>query len=310
VNDKASFCGHCGAELTEGGRFCGECGQPASQDPPSVKADAAVQAPREQTAPGKAAGQPGKSMKTRLVISLAMVLILGAGAWGGYKWMKSRVPQLPVAQQPTQPATTVQPQPEAQEKAKQPSQPASTAQIQPEAQKKPRGQSPNINAPARIVRGWIGLNIQEVPWDVARQIGMATPSGALVVSCEPGGPAALRSLLPGDVILQMNGSQVAGANDLMERVASEPPGRMIKLVLWRNGVAYEASLISAEKPAGLDRQKREEARRYGSSYAKCFAQFCPGCNDPHDLFKEQTPACRQCEAENQDRINACLSGAQ
>ncbi|MBI5482960.1 MAG: PDZ domain-containing protein, partial [Deltaproteobacteria bacterium] len=305
MNDKAEFCGQCGAKLTEASRFCGKCGQPVSQAPSSVRADA-VQEPPEQPATEKAAGQQKKSRKSLLIVSLAIILILGAGAWGGYKWMKIRIPDLPVTQQPAQPASTVQPQPKVQEKV-QPSpelsatqQPPSTVQPRPKVQKKTQAPSPNENAPGRVARGWIGLNIQDVPWDVARQIGMATPSGALAISCEPGGPAALGGLLPGDVILQMNGLQVVSAKDLKERVASEPPGKISNFILWRNGVVYQASLISVEKPAGLDLQKREAARQYTSSYSRCFSQFCPGCNDPHDLFKEQTPECRQCEAANQD----------
>lgn len=293
MSGKAFFCGNCGAKLEQDHQFCGNCGQAVDHIVPSAINEMGSglatdqQAAAEKPVEGKKPEKPHINIKM-IAIGLAVLLALGFGAWGSYKWIQSRSGEIALVNQLPQTG----PPPESQFTTKH----------------RPKTEQGMSNQSGRIVSGWIGLNIQDVPWDVAGRIGMATPSGALVVGCEPGGPAERAGLLPGDVLLQMNGVQLVSANDLRERVAGESPGRIIQFTVWRNGIAYQASVLSVEKPANFDRQKRSEANSYASAYAACFAKFCPGCNNPLDLFQEQTPDCRQCEAFNQEQLNYCATG--
>jgi membrane-associated protease RseP (regulator of RpoE activity) len=60
--------------------------------------------------------------------------------------------------------------------------------------------------------------------------------GALVDQAQPGTPAALAGLEPGDVITKPNGEPVKDAGDLTRRVGSLKPGDKVELAFIRNGV--------------------------------------------------------------------------
>jgi serine protease Do len=88
----------------------------------------------------------------------------------------------------------------------------------------------------RVVRGYLGVNIQHVTADLARSFGLKTAHGALVSEVQPNTPAARAGLSPGDIILSLDGQPITRAEQLPMRVASMPPGRQIALdVVRKNG---------------------------------------------------------------------------
>jgi hypothetical protein len=284
MSNLALYCSQCGAPLEADNQFCGECGKPIGPVPPPTEPATAQSVSKEEPAGNK--GKPKNPVKS-LIISITVVLILGLGAWAGYKGYQ-RTASGPQAIDAPQEAPQAQPIPQ---------------QKDGNALAELRQTIPDPSG--RIVPGWIGVNTRDVQRDLAKPIGMATPSGVEINACEPGGPAERSGLLPGDVILQMNGVQIVSAADLKERVSYEPPGQTIRFTVWRNGTVYAASVVVAERPPNLDEQKRSEAKRYADSYVNCFSKFCPGCNDPLNLFQEQTPDCRRCGEVNGGLIHRC-----
>lgn len=282
VDEKMAICKSCGAPLEQGDRFCGECGQPVKE----ASGIGAKEAPRNGT-PG-AETEAGKeaqvqkrktSLGVKVFVWALIILLMGFGAWAAYKWMIIERVSIDTSQ--------LLPQDNA---------PAPAGPVQ---------RRPNTDQPGKIVRGWLGLGAQDVSWDMANRIGMAAPSGALVSGCEPGGPADRAGILPGDVVLELDGVQVVNAADLRQKAAQQNPGRMVQLKIWREGSFYALSLLVGERPPDMERQKRKETRQYTAAYEACFAKFCPGCNSPLDLFKEQTPECRQCEASYKPQLDEC-----
>ncbi|SEQ38926.1 serine protease Do [Faunimonas pinastri] len=84
-------------------------------------------------------------------------------------------------------------------------------------------------------RGFIGVRIQEVGDEVARSLGMDKPHGALVAGISDGGPAAKAGLRPGDVVITFNGQDVNTSRDLPRLVADTPAGRVVDVVVIRDG---------------------------------------------------------------------------
>jgi serine protease Do len=87
----------------------------------------------------------------------------------------------------------------------------------------------------KVVRGRLGVVVQDVSQELADAFRLPRPEGALVSSVVPGGAAAKAGLRAGDVILSLDGAAVSGSGDLPPRVADLPPGRTARLEVWRDG---------------------------------------------------------------------------
>ena len=87
----------------------------------------------------------------------------------------------------------------------------------------------------RVVRGRIGVTIQDVNAQLAESFGLDRPHGALVSSVEKDGPAAKAGLQPGDVILGVNGKGIERFGELSGAIAAMKPGSEVNLDVWRGG---------------------------------------------------------------------------
>jgi len=97
-------------------------------------------------------------------------------------------------------------------------------------------------AHGKVVRGWLGVGIQEVTPDLAKSFGLPAARGALISEVMKSGPAAEAGIKTGDVILKYGGQKVADAAGLRNRVAATTPGKEVKLELWRDKRTMEVSV--------------------------------------------------------------------
>lgn len=103
-----------------------------------------------------------------------------------------------------------------------------------------RGVVDAILRDGRVVRGWIGVVPRELTAGEAEQFGI--PEGSVLVrQVYAGSPANLQGVVRGDVITEVNGTRLRGAQDLMARVAMLKPGQGVRLSLWR-GPPFEGPL--------------------------------------------------------------------
>ncbi len=91
----------------------------------------------------------------------------------------------------------------------------------------------------KVQRGRLGVSIQEVNQTLADAFGLKKPGGALVGQIEKDSPAAKAGLEPGDVILAINGREIASSGELPAIVSAMKPGEMAKLQVWRSGAARQ-----------------------------------------------------------------------
>lgn len=85
----------------------------------------------------------------------------------------------------------------------------------------------------KVTRGRIGVQLQELTFDLASGLGMKEPRGALVAAVQRGGPADKAGIQPGDVILSVDGQAVEYSADLARLVAGTRPGETVNADLWR-----------------------------------------------------------------------------
>jgi serine protease Do len=85
-----------------------------------------------------------------------------------------------------------------------------------------------------VVRGMIGVTIQEVTADLADSFGLGSPRGALVSSVVYKSPAATAGIRPGDVVLAVDGHAIDRFGELSSRISAMRPGSEVTLTLWRD----------------------------------------------------------------------------
>ncbi|SEI63682.1 serine protease Do [Allopseudospirillum japonicum] len=87
----------------------------------------------------------------------------------------------------------------------------------------------------RVVRGWLGVQIQEVDRDLAKSFGLDRPMGALIASVDEQGPAARSGIQSGDIVLEFDGHEISRAGDLPPAVGNLRPGNQAYAKVWREG---------------------------------------------------------------------------
>jgi serine protease Do len=101
-------------------------------------------------------------------------------------------------------------------------------------------------AGGRVVRGRLGIGIQEVTQPLAGSFGMKTATGALVTQVEKGSPAEAAGLKAGDVVLKLDGKAIERSGELARRIAETKPGTRATLELWRDGAAKDVAVTVGE----------------------------------------------------------------
>src|SRR5579875_3414240 len=101
----------------------------------------------------------------------------------------------------------------------------------------------------KVIRGWLGVEIQEVTPALAKSFGLSVPIGALVAGVESDGPAAKAGIERGDIITKFNGETVHDEHELPEMVAATPIGKRVPIEVIRNGkqVKLEATIAQLKE---------------------------------------------------------------
>jgi len=98
-----------------------------------------------------------------------------------------------------------------------------------------------------VARSWLGVLVKPVTAELAQQLGLPKPAGALVTEVKAGSPAARSALRVGDVILKWADRDV-DHRSLPWIVAQTPVGRPIAIAVWRNRAELAVQLVTEKMP--------------------------------------------------------------
>jgi serine protease Do len=103
----------------------------------------------------------------------------------------------------------------------------------------------------RVVRGFIGVNIQDLNPALARQFKLKETAGALVTDVSQRGPAERAGLQNGDVILEFNGKPVRDTRQLRLAVAQTRPSEKVPVKIMRDGKSRTLEVVPKEFPEDM-----------------------------------------------------------
>ena len=110
----------------------------------------------------------------------------------------------------------------------------------------------------KVVRGWLGVSIQEITSDLAEEFGVKDLKGALVSGVMKDSPAEKAGMKQGDVILRYNGKEVDDTGHLRNMVSQTAVGTRVKVKLLRKKKEIELDVTIAELPKKLGEASPDE----------------------------------------------------
>jgi serine protease Do len=85
-----------------------------------------------------------------------------------------------------------------------------------------------------VSRGWLGVKIQDVDKDLAGNLGLKEPHGAIISEVLADGPAAAAGLKVEDAIIQVDTKKIDDSRDLARTIADLPAKSTVDVKIWRN----------------------------------------------------------------------------
>jgi serine protease Do len=108
----------------------------------------------------------------------------------------------------------------------------------------------SLVAHGKVVRGYVGIGIQDLTPGLADTFGLKVTGGALVTDVQPDGPGSKAGLKSGDVITAINGQPVDSASRLSLAVGETAPGTKISLDVLHDGSPETISVTTVNKASG------------------------------------------------------------
>lgn len=118
-----------------------------------------------------------------------------------------------------------------------------------------RGVLPQLRDEGRVRRGYLGVSIRNLSHREARYYELEEPNGAQVQDVMEDTPAEKAGVEAGDVILGVNDHDVVNTRDLIDYVASFPPGAEVRLRVLRDSEQIEVDVKLEERPSLIAEQE-------------------------------------------------------
>jgi serine protease Do len=138
---------------------------------------------------------------------------------------------------------------------------------------------PQLSARGKVIRGWLGIYIEQVSSEVAREAKMAQPHGAMITEVLANGPAAGAGLKRGDIIIEFDHHELRDSQELPLLVGAVPVGRTVQLKISRRGRTTEVPIIVARS----EEEKVARASLQQEAFGLKLEDLTPGLAQELDL---------------------------
>lgn len=106
----------------------------------------------------------------------------------------------------------------------------------------------SIISTGQVVRGWIGVEPQDITPELAESFGIDQKSGAIIAGVLRGGPADRAGIRPGDILISVEGKPVSDTTEMLNLIAQLVPGNKTRLTVVRRGQEAAIDVVVGRRP--------------------------------------------------------------
>jgi len=106
----------------------------------------------------------------------------------------------------------------------------------------------SIISTGQVVRGWIGVEPQDITPELAESFSLTRKSGAIIAGVLKGGPADKAGIRPGDILVAVEGKPVTDTTDMLNLIAQLTPGNKAKLTVLRKSQESTVDVVVGKRP--------------------------------------------------------------
>ncbi|MDW8066497.1 MAG: Do family serine endopeptidase [Aquificaceae bacterium] len=110
----------------------------------------------------------------------------------------------------------------------------------------------------KVVRGWLGVVIQDITPDMAENLGVK--EGVIIAQIMPGSPADKAGIRVGDIVVEIDNQKVGEVRDLQFRIMRTEPGKDVSLKILREGKEMTLKVKVGEMPEERALGESEESQ--------------------------------------------------
>jgi serine protease DegQ len=110
----------------------------------------------------------------------------------------------------------------------------------------------------QVVRGWIGVEPQDITPELANSFGLAKTSGTIIAGVLKGGPADKAGIKPGDILISVDEKNVTDTTSMLNLVAQLTPGEKTKLTILRKSRESLVEVTVGKRPRMKQARLQEE----------------------------------------------------
>ncbi|KIF80355.1 Do family serine endopeptidase [Noviherbaspirillum autotrophicum] len=118
-----------------------------------------------------------------------------------------------------------------------------------------------IIANGQVIRGWIGVEPQDITPELAESFGLAKKSGAIIAGVLKGGPADKAGMRPGDILVAVEGKPVTDTTDMLNLIAQLKPGNKARMTVLRRSQESTLDVVVGKRPKPRREDREEDDER-------------------------------------------------
>jgi serine protease DegQ len=100
----------------------------------------------------------------------------------------------------------------------------------------------------QVVRGWIGVEPQDITPELAESFGLDRKSGTIIAGVLRNGPADRAGMRPGDILVEVNGRPVQDTTDMLNVIAQLQPGKKASMKVLRKNAETSLDITVGTRP--------------------------------------------------------------